>query len=1163
MEENIKQVSTLVEVLRHRSELQPDELAYTFIKGDEAEEPGITYRQLDQRARAIAVRLQAMMSPGERALVVYRAGLDSIAAFFGCLYAGVVAVPICPPWHERSEARFEAIATNAQASVLLTSAELLSGREGWLTETSETRNLSWLATNDLDTETASNWQMPDIHGDTLAFLRYTASFTDTPKGIMLSHGNLLHNLAYMASLWPSEPKSAMVSWLPIFHGMGLAFGMLQPLYQGFPCYLMSPAAVMQRPVRWLAAISRYKATHTGAPNFAYGLCVEKITEKQRASLDLSSLVVSLNSAEPVRAEAFEKFTEYFKPCGLAPTALRHGYGLAEATLMVGGAKKQELPVYYRVRNDELDRHRVLTAEDERSAQHLIGCGHPAADAKLIIVNPDTLTRCQPDEIGEIWLSSPSVAQGYWHKPTETESTFRAYLAGTDEGPFLRTGDLGFLKDGELFITGRLKDLIILYGQSHSPDDIEGSVERVVDFVKSKGCVATSITVDGQEKLVMVVEADAELIRCVEAVREQQAPSQGMSSLWSGKQIEELASARETLDRQIGVIAARMREAVAREHEVSLYALAFVAPECFPRAANGKVERHACRSLFLERKDKVLFFWYEYDETGEAEKRPVDDDSSHYMRIEEQEPSLNPIRELIHDCLVDYLKREQHLGVDRIDYDRSFASLGIDSLGMVMIREALEKRLGEELNLDTLFYELDTVNKLYESVLSNTKHAVFEHTLTIPQMDPLAVVATLIGDHADEDYYVYEKPADACWHIALGVHAALTLTPSTMTFNHFNRPTVMRDREWKESIPAVARRFFQSEGGGGWNMYGQAAFEYAAQVRGIPSAGASEEDWPLLSLMVPRNEVTVRHHNATTSITIRTREIETLTAIQTLLSSNTQLRFDDKVCPIDTESGKDSYQQMVGRAVDEIRTGSYEKVILSRQIRLPERMDMLKTYLLARPKHTPSRSFLIKFMERQVLGFSPELVMAVQGRDVITQPLAGTRALGTADNADIRHELLTDPKEVVEHAISVREAVKEMELISQRVSVDGFMSILERGSAQHIASKVTGTLKDDKDAWDAFDVLFPAITASGIPKTDSIEVILRMEEQSRGLYSGAVLMLNDKGFEASLVLRSAFQEPGKTWIQAGAGLIELSNPEREFMETKEKLASIAPYVVSEN
>ncbi len=445
---------------------------------------------------------------------------------------------------------------------------------------------------------------------------------------MVSHGNLLHNSAYTTSIWQYDSGSVMVTWLPIFHDMGLIFGILQPLYQGFPCYLMSPAAFVQRPFRWLQAISRYHATHSAAPNFAYELCVDKITEAQRVTLDLSRWQMGLNGAEPVRAETFRRFNEYFEPCGLKPTTLCHGYGLAEATLVVGGAKKSDLPTYYRIQTDAFEKHHrvIIATEDEQDAQTLIGCGYPALDAKVVIANPDTLTQCRPDEVGEIWLSSPSVAHGYWQRSVETTETFQAYLADTGEGPFLRTGDLGFLRDGELFVTGRLKDLIIIHGQNHYPQDIEATVERAVDFVR-------------------------------------------------------------------------------------------------------------------------FFFWHEYDETSETAARADDASLSVLSYIREHDPSLNRTRRLIHDRLVSYLKQAEHLGVDRVDYDRSFTSLGIDFLGIATVRGELEKAFGRPLSLDAI-YEFDTVNKLAAYIESAGDAGKLERIITGWLTTRIGHVADIPPDEVD-------------------------------------------------------------------------------------------------------------------------------------------------------------------------------------------------------------------------------------------------------------------------------------------------------------------------------------------------------------------------------------------------------------------------------
>ena len=695
--------TTLVELLRHRAKKQPDKTAYTFLEDGEVEEVSLTYAQLDRHAQRIAAKLQSITSSGERTLLLYHAGLDFICAFFGCLYAGVIAVPTYPPRRNRPDARFQAITLDAQASVVLTTAEVLSDPDTLFAETPELRNLHWLATDNPDPGTASGWQMPDIDGSTLAFLQYTSGSTGTPKGVMISHDNLLYNQEMIRQGFGHTEGAIVVGWLPLFHDMGLIGNVLQPLYLGIPCILFSPVAFLQRPVRWLQAISRYRATTSGGPNFAYDLCVEKITPEQKARLDLSSWEVAFSGAEPVRAETLERFTETFAPCGFRREAFYPTYGMAETTLFVSGDPKTAPPV---VCEASLEQDRVVDAPD--GTQKMVGCGRTWLDQRIIIANPETLRQCPDRQVGEILVSGANVARGYWGQSEETKQTFHAYLPDTGEGPFLRTGDLGFLRDGELFVTGRLKDLIIIHGQNHYPQDIELTVEQVVDFVKVNGCAATSIAIDGEERLVMVVKANRELIRAIKAVRKQQASSTQEHS-------EQSARAREALDRQISAIASQAREAVARAHEISLYALAFVEPRAFPLTSSGKVQRRACRALFLEKKEEVAFFWHEYDETGETRERPVDDnqsidDRSILAHIRDHDPSLDPIRQVIHDRLVDYLKQAKHLSVDRIDYNRSFLSFGIDFLGVATIREELERVFDTKLSPDEI-HGFDTIDKL--------------------------------------------------------------------------------------------------------------------------------------------------------------------------------------------------------------------------------------------------------------------------------------------------------------------------------------------------------------------------------------------------------------------------------------------------------------------
>jgi malonyl CoA-acyl carrier protein transacylase len=665
MTHNLIQPTTLIQLLRFRAQNQPNKRAYTFLTDGETETDSLTYAQLDQQARIIAAKLQSRVAAGERALLLYPSGLSYIAAFFGCLYANVIAVPAYPPRRNRSDQRLTAIATDAQATVILTTTDILSKKAQRLTYASELKNLHWIATDNLAEEWAESWQQPTINSETLAFLQYTSGSTGTPKGVMVSHGNLLHNCAYMTSIWLPNASSVMVTWLPIFHDMGLIFGVLEPLYQGFPCYVMSSTAFVQRPFRWLQAISRYQATHSGAPNFAYELCINKITKEQRATLDLSRWEMSLNGAEPVRAETFRKFSEYFKPCGLKTTTLCHGYGLAEATLVVGGAKKTDLPVYYQIQNEALEQHRVAATENRHHASTLVGCGHAADDATVIIVNPKTLTPC--NEIGEIWLSSPSVAHGYWQRTLETADTFQAYLAETGEGPFLRTGDLGFLReDGELFVTGRLKDVIIIRGNNYYPQDIEFTVENSHIALRASGGAAFSIEIAGAEQLVIIQEVERTALNKLKA--------------------------NEVIN--------TIRQAVSEQHDLQVYAVLLLKPATLPKTSSGKVQRSACRDGFLKDTLKTVARWQQ--------------DISLKKSL-----SHNEYRSVTAESIQTWLltKLSQQVATSEIDIQEPLARYGLDSMTAVSLSGELETWLERSLS-PTLMYDYPNIQALSQYLAGN-------------------------------------------------------------------------------------------------------------------------------------------------------------------------------------------------------------------------------------------------------------------------------------------------------------------------------------------------------------------------------------------------------------------------------------------------------------
>ncbi|MBP5973102.1 fatty acyl-AMP ligase [Brasilonema sp. CT11] len=575
----LPKVATLIAILRYRALHQPDFRGYTFLENGEKESDSLTYQQLDKKAQAIAAQLQSFLAPGERALLLYPPGLDFICAFFGCLYAGVVAVPAYPPRQNQSLSRLQAIVSDAQASVALTTQSLLANVEKRLAENPELGAVQWVATDSLNSDLASNWQEPTLCESDLAFLQYTSGSTGTPKGVMVSHGNLLHNQRMIEKAFGHTKETIFVGWLPLFHDMGLIGNVLQPLYLGISCILMSPVAFLQKPVRWLQTISRYKATTSGGPNFAYELCVRKITSEQRSSLDLSSWEVAFNGAEPVRAETLAEFTTTFASCGFRNEAFYPCYGMAETTLFVSGGLKTALPTVLCVDGTALEQNRVVEVSNEYTDRRkIIGCGQTCLEQKIAIVDPNSLTLCHADQVGEIWVYGSSVAGGYWNRPDLTQQTFNAQLQDTDAGsePFLRTGDLGFLHDGELFITGRLKDVIIIRGRNYYPQDIELTVEKSHPALRPSCGSVFTIEVNGVEQLVVVQELERSYLRKLDTSE----------------------------------VLRNIRQAITAEYSLQIYSIVLIKTASIPKTSSGKIQRQACRSKFLVGDLDVVSEWSE-------------------------------------------------------------------------------------------------------------------------------------------------------------------------------------------------------------------------------------------------------------------------------------------------------------------------------------------------------------------------------------------------------------------------------------------------------------------------------------------------------------------------------------------------------------------------
>ncbi|MDC0832902.1 beta-ketoacyl synthase N-terminal-like domain-containing protein [Geitlerinema sp. CS-897] len=669
-----KSRSTLVDLLRERASTQGDATAFTFLRNGEDEQDIWSFAALDARARAIAARLQSSHRPGDRVLLLYSPGLEFVAAFFGCLYAGAIAVPLYPPRRNHHLHRLQAVLKDADAAIALTTQDVMAQISPWLAKVPALQGIQWYRTDEFGVGDGALWQPPDLSGDTLAFLQYTSGSTGHPKGVMVSHENLLYCSADQALTWEYSPESVNVTWLPVFHDLGLIYGILQPIYQGIPSYVMAPVAFLQRPVRWLQAISRYRGTHTAAPNFAYELCVQKIGEDERSQLDLRCWKMAMNGAEPVRPTTLAKFSEAFGDCGFDANVHCPAYGLAEATLKVTAIAKSENPVSLTVDAGELSRDRVVPCNPNTTdSLTLASCGRPVLETEIAIVHPDTHSQLPPYEVGEIWVDSPLVAQGYWNNPEATEATFNAKLSDGGDREFLRTGDLGFLDDtGALFVTGRLKDLMIIDGANYYPQDIEATVESCHPGLRLGAGAAFAVDVNGRERLVVAQELERTYLRHPE----------------------------------LDSIIIAVRQAIAQNHDLPVHAVLLLRTASIPKTSSGKIQRQACRQGFLNRTLNIVREW-SYDPRDRTSFLQLSSDIEAVTK-KLQEPPEPPKsdRQLsaseVETWLKQKLARQLDIALEDIDTQQSLAYHGLTSQGAIALLAELETKFSRSLTPTVLW-----------------------------------------------------------------------------------------------------------------------------------------------------------------------------------------------------------------------------------------------------------------------------------------------------------------------------------------------------------------------------------------------------------------------------------------------------------------------------
>ncbi|GAA2017328.1 hypothetical protein GCM10009799_51690 [Nocardiopsis rhodophaea] len=620
---------TVIAAVRAHARNRPETTAFTFLKEGEAELAVYDFATLDLKARSVAARLQRANAAGERVLLTTDPGPAYVAAFLGCSYAGATAVPCYPPRRNGRSRELGAIAADCDAAVALAAGGTATTVAERLTETAETRSIPVLDTDDIDDAIAATWTEPRLEGDDIAFLQYTSGSTGAPKGVMVRHRDIVRHVSHMYRRFELRPDSTVVSWLPPFHDMGLIAFILMPAVMGYHSVLMPPGDFVIRPARWLEAISRYRGEMVAAPNFAYDLCHDRVSDDELAALDLSSWRHACNGAEPVRAETIERFTDRFTPCGFRPETFRPCYGMAEATLAVTIPRAGARPTVIERTWD--------SAEPYIQGTRLVGCGVPLDGHAIAIVDPDTGERLPDGSPGEIWVTGPSVPDGYWNREEESLRTFRAALPG-DEARYLRTGDMGLVHDGGLHVAGRYRDLVIVRGRNYAPSDIEDVVgtahprnRRGGTAVFSTSAAPSGTGGAGGERLVVVQEV------------------------------------RTRREEEFAAVVAAVRSRVLEEFDIAVDDVVLIRPTGLPKTTSGKIQRGACRARYLAAHLEALHTWH-------AEAPPVN------SGVPVDTAAVRPGTVQAMEALIsENIGRVLGLDPDLVERDQPFGAQGLDSV----------------------------------------------------------------------------------------------------------------------------------------------------------------------------------------------------------------------------------------------------------------------------------------------------------------------------------------------------------------------------------------------------------------------------------------------------------------------------------------------------
>ena len=624
--------------------------------------------------------------------MLYPSSLEFLAAFFGCLYAGVIPVPAYSPTNRRHLPRLEAIIKDAEARVALTTKSLLTNLSAYQTDADAFLGIPLLATDAMDAKPIEETAVIPPRPSDLAFLQYTSGSTGDPKGVMVTHANLMVNSEDLNLTWGHDESSVMVTWLPLFHDLGLIYGVLQPLYVGFPCYVMSPTAFLKRPMRWLQAISRYRGTHSAAPNFAYELCLARATDKDCGNLDLSSWKMAMNGAEPVRGSTMRRFAEAFQPHGFQPLALTAAYGLAEATLKVAAGRHDQPYATLWADTDALQNHQFLPTPAGQGCTELMACSMAEIDTQITIVNPETCQKLAEGQVGEIWVAGETVCAGYWRRPELTQAVFEATL-GCDPGKWLRTGDLGFLYEDQLFITGRMKDLLIVNGQNYYPQDLESTVQEALwELRDSCGAAWSEESAEGT-RVYLVQELHRSATRATD----------------------------------FEMLFADMRRLIFEVHGLKLQEIALIRQGSLPKTSSGKIQRRLAAAQFHQGELPILAQWRESQTASAPQDAQAENALTNFLLTQAEACFRMP--------------------QSSVSMDQPLADLLPDSIQLADFANRIEAFFALELDPFALLQHFPTLKALHLALLEKprlkelpSEHAAKPH-LTTPTTRPVHAVKT--------------------------------------------------------------------------------------------------------------------------------------------------------------------------------------------------------------------------------------------------------------------------------------------------------------------------------------------------------------------------------------------------------------------------------------